>query len=251
MQRLPAQRDGRTEARLRQLQPRADHDARKKMTVDGQLRQMRPQIAGRNPVIGTGHGAAEALERADEARQIIALHADVAVGQHDDVVRDARAHVDEVCDLRIGAHDARYRRRARCALPGYAARSRSTTAIAGSFGFSTPNTIWTGAGIILLAERDQIFEQPGFVAVQRLEDRHGRRRSIQRPAPAAPATSISAAAMIMNRQPNAPASPKRDQQNVVDHGRSGPFILIVGRRRAGCENASPPWPARPPGPARR
>ena len=115
-ERLPAQRDGRAQARPRQasaarrprrpaengcrwsVAPAATTDCRSKSRSRGRSPRRRSARSART-----------------SARQIIAPHADIAVGQHDDVVRDARAHVDEVGDLRIGAHRRAYRPRARSA----------------------------------------------------------------------------------------------------------------------------------------
>ena len=212
-ERLPAQRDGRAEARLRQVRA-----------------ARRPRRPGENgcrwsaaPAATTGCRSKSrsrdrsprrrgARARATSARQIIASHADIAVGQHDDVMRDARAHVDEVCDLRIGAHRRACRPRARSACRDTrpaAARPRRSPDRSGSRrrtrseprrgnpvrrtrpDFRTGPTSSPCSGLRMVTAGAE-------ASARRLRPRGRRARS--------------AAARIMNRQPNAAGGPQHDQQ---------------------------------------
>ena len=132
------------------------------------------------------------------------MHADIAVGQYDDVMRDPLAHVDEVCNLRIGAHHARidHELDRRAGIRGTQPLDHSDRGIVGVF--HSEHDL-NRPGIILFADRHEIFEQPasspcsglrivtaGAEASNGGSDRVG--------------ASTSAAARIMYRQPNAPAA---------------------------------------------
>ena len=128
-----------------------------------------------NAVVQAGHGAdAGLLQRGDDAREIVGVDPHVAVGEDDDVVTDARRHVDEVGDLAIQSvhlgfdHEIEIARRL-CFLQVLDDRDGAIV------GILHPEHDLNGAGIVLAAERGEVVEQSRLVAVQRLEDGDRRR----------------------------------------------------------------------------
>ena len=102
------QRDGGAAARLRQTEADRGDGLRQELRVDGERRKPRPQPFAADAVIEAGHRAdvRPRQHRRDRA-QIVRSDHDVAVGQHQRVVADARHDVDQVRHLAIDAVNPR------------------------------------------------------------------------------------------------------------------------------------------------
>ena len=125
-------------------------------------------------VVEARHAAgARALQRGDDAGEVIRPDAHVAVGQHDHVVVDASFHVDEVRHLVVEPVPAAVDDEG----GGY--MRQGLDQLRGDRRSSIPRVLHAeddldGPGIILSAEREQIVGQPRLIPVQGLQDRDGR-----------------------------------------------------------------------------
>src|SRR5262249_16889261 len=128
-------------------------------------------------VIKAGHRADTGLlQRGDDARQMRGINPDVAVGQDDDVMADARRHVDEGRDLSIDPVRFAVDDEIEIAAGGHPPKplDPGDGAIVRLLHAEDDLNI---APIILDAERAKIIEQTRFVAVKWFEDGDRRRSS--------------------------------------------------------------------------
>ncbi len=234
-QRRAPERQRRAEARTRQAEREADHHARQKLCVDHERAQSRPDAGDGNAVVEAGHGADAGLcQRRDDAGQVVGAHPHVAVGEDDNVMADARRHVDEVGDLpiqsvRLGFDDeidiAVGLRRAKALDDG------NGVVVAVLHAADDLH----GAGIVLDAERGEVVEKSRLIAVKWLE--HGDPRRGRR---ARGRTLARAAADEDRGRDQVPAADqgddrRRDRRPEQDHG-SAQWLYERGLTgsRAGC-----------------
>ena len=145
------------------------------MRVDEQRAEACPRAGDGNAVVEAGDGAdTSSFQRGDDAGKIIGLDPHVAVGEHDDLVSDARRHVDEVGDLAIDPMCAGVDHEIDIATRLQLAQTLDDRdcIVAGILHSEDDLNI---AAIILAAEGAQIIEQARFVAMQRLENSDCRR----------------------------------------------------------------------------
>src|SRR4029077_12331668 len=103
IERAAADRDRRTEARLRQNEGKGCDHIRQEFIACAHGRKRGPAIAVDLSRIKTAHGSdASAGKRTYDSAQPVRRYRDVAVADHDDIVPRGAHHVYEVRDLAVG-----------------------------------------------------------------------------------------------------------------------------------------------------
>ena len=174
-QRRAPERERRAETRTRQVERKADHHARQKLGIDDERAESRPDAGDANAVVEAGYGADAGLcQRRDHAGQIVAVHPHVAVGDDDDVMTDARRHVDEVGDLPIQSVHLGFDHEIEITISLHLAQAFDD-GNHGVVGVLNPADDLHASGIVLDAERCEIVEEARLIAVKRLENGDCRR----------------------------------------------------------------------------
>ena len=155
---------------MRQAEPKGDQDARQELRVGEERCQPCPDAGEGNTVVEAGHGTdAWLFQRGDHAAKIAGIDPDIAIGEDDDLVADARRHVDEVRDLAIqpvhlGVDD---NIEMAMLLELAQALDDGDRAVARMLDAADDLNL---ARIILRAERAEVLQQTCLVAVQWLEN---------------------------------------------------------------------------------
>src|SRR5262245_36798718 len=169
-QRLAPERQCRAEARMRQAEPKGDRDTRQELRVGDERCQPCPDAVEANAVVEAGHGTdAWLFQRGDHAAKVAAIDPNIAIGEDDDLVADARRHVDEVRDLAI--QPVRFvvddNIEMAILLKLAQALDDGDRAVARMLDAADDLNL---ARIILRAERAEVLQQTRLAAVQRLEN---------------------------------------------------------------------------------
>ena len=113
------------------------------------------------------------MQDRDHTCEIVRIDPDVAVSKNDDVMPDVRRHVDQVADLAVGAMERRIDDELDVARWQRAAQTLDHRD-GGVVSVGDAADDLHGSGVALLRKRHQVVVETGVVAMERLEDRHGR-----------------------------------------------------------------------------
>src|SRR5262249_26890421 len=166
VQRFPAHRNRGAETGLRDAEAQRNDHLGKKMGIDGDCREPRPEARSGDAVIKAGYRSdIWSFEFADYFGQIVRADLNGAVRNDQDLVAGERSHIDEVRDLAIGPVLARIACAGeqlvrKCGLQPLDHLHRRIISV-----MRTENDL-DRTCVILIAERSELREQPRLRAVQ-------------------------------------------------------------------------------------
>jgi len=146
-----------------------DHDGRHEPIVDVERSKSRCGPADGPALVYRGHRTDGGLrERRGHARETIAIDADIAVGEHDDVVARTSENVGEIGSLAVGASKRAIDDEPQVAMGQFPDQATHDLHGRVVLGVRTKNDL-VGAPV-LLAERAQAFIEARACSAHRLED---------------------------------------------------------------------------------
>ena len=177
-QRLASKRDRRAETWAREAERKTDQDVWQELVVDRHAGKARRQAVGGDAVVQTRHEAdVRRVQFGDRSFDVVAGNRDVAVGDDDDVVSNMRLQSREVRDFRIGAGRGCRDNEPEIEL-GMFVDQRLDDRNGRIIRVLDAEENLQGGGVMLTAERRQIFAQGRLGAVERLQ--HGDARRLPR-----------------------------------------------------------------------
>ncbi len=170
------ERNGRSEAGFSHLQPHAHDHVRHELVVYPHGRQLRPHPVAGFAGIETGDEThAWPLQFRHHALQVVTAYPDVAVGHHDDLVRNRGRHVDQVGDLAVLAVNAPIDHQIDVAVR-IGALEIAHDGDGAVRGVVHAEKELDGTGVGLFTEAGQVLHQTLLCAMQRLQEGDRRRR---------------------------------------------------------------------------